>query len=94
MLADLLFPLGQLVATPAALTALAVNGQHPLEFIALHVRGDWGDLDAEDRAANWQALKTGARLLSAYTLRDGQTRIWLITEADRSASTLLLPQEY
>ena len=88
------FALGQLVATPGALAALGANGQHPLEFVRRHVQGDWGDLDAEDKRANEHALQTGARLLSAYTLRDGMTRIWIITEADRSASTLLLPADY
>ena len=52
------------------------------------------DLDEEDKSANEQALQTGARLLSAYTLCDGTTRIWIIKEADRSASTLLLPADY
>ena len=84
------FALGQLAATPGALAALGVNGQHPLEFVRRHVQGDWGDLDEEDKRANEHALRTGARLLSAYLLEDG-TKIWIITEADRSASTLLLP---
>jgi hypothetical protein len=56
-------------------------------------RGDWGDLHAADRAENEHSLKHGFRLLSAYTLRDG-TRIWVITEADRSSTCILLPEEY
>nr|MBA2637786.1 hypothetical protein [Solirubrobacterales bacterium] len=55
--------------------------------------GDWGEVDEEDKAANERSLKEGTRLLSAYHLKDG-TKVWLITEADRSATTLLLPQEY
>ena len=62
-------------------------------LLARHVSGDWGQLDAEDQAANEQALAHGARILSAYDLATG-TRIWIITEADRSATTLLLPGEY
>lgn len=87
------FPLGQVVATPGALNALAEAGQTPLEFIARHVSGDWGELDEEDRAENERSLNDDCRLLSAYTLRDG-TRLWIITEADRSSTTLLLPEEY
>ena len=88
-----LFPLGDVVATPGALTALAAAGQTPLEFLAHHARGDWGSLDAEDRRHNDLALRTGERVLSAYGLASGVT-IWIITEADRSATTLLLPQDY
>jgi len=87
------FPLGQIVATPGALQALERTGQAPLEFVKRHVLGDWGDLDEHDRRENEFSLNAGLRLLSAYTLVDG-TRIWIITEADRSATTLLLPEEY
>jgi hypothetical protein len=87
------FPLGQIVATPAGLIALAEAGQTPQEFISRHEMGDWGDLDEEDRRENERSLEDGCRLLSAYHLRDG-TKIWIITEADRSATTLLLPSEY
>ncbi len=87
------FPLGQVVATPGALEALTANSQHPLEFLTRHVAGDWGDLDEHDRKENEYSLVHQLRLLSAYTLRDG-TRLWVITEADRSATTLLLPSEY
>ena len=87
------FPLGHIVGTPDALAGLAEAGQTPQEFICRHQVGDWGELDAEDRAENERSLKDGCRLLSAYTLRDG-TRLWIITEADRSSTTLLLPEEY
>ena len=63
------------------------------ELLARHVAGDWGDLDAADRRANEDALAADARLLSAYVLPSG-VRLWVITEADRSATTLLLPEEY
>jgi hypothetical protein len=87
------FDLGQIVATPGALIALAEAGQTPLEFISRHAAGDWGELDDDDRRENERSLHDGCRLLSAYTLSNG-TRIWIITEADRSATTILLPQEY
>jgi hypothetical protein len=87
------FPLGRLVATPGAVEALRENGQEPTEFLRRHWRGDWGDLDQEDIAENEFSLAKGFRLLSRYTLNDS-TVIWIITEADRSATTILLPEEY
>lgn len=87
------FPLGQVVATPGALLALKMSGQHATSLIARHVGGDWGEVNAEDRAANEAALRSGERLLSAYTLSSGE-KIWVITEADRSSTTLLLPEDY
>ena len=87
------FSPGQLVATPGALSALAINGQQALDLICRHVHGDWGELDAQDKRANERSLKDGSRLLSAYRLDDG-TKVWIITEADRSATTALLPEEY
>jgi hypothetical protein len=87
------FPIGTLVATPGALAALEAAGQSPAEFLSRHARRDWGELDDEDRASNNDALYTFGRLLSAYTLAD-QSRLWIITEADRSATTLLTPDEY
>jgi hypothetical protein len=87
------FPLGQVVATPGALQALAEAGENPMPFIVRHVTGDWGDLDEHDRQENEFSVLHGFRILSAYTLSTG-ARIWIITEADRSATTLLLPSEY
>ncbi len=84
---------GQVVATPGALEALADARQHAMHFLARHLRGDWGDVDAADWQANDHALTHHGRLLSAYTLRSGE-RLWIITEWDRSATTLLLPDEY
>jgi hypothetical protein len=89
----ILFPLGRLLATPGALAALERAGCDPVHLIARHVTGDWGELDAEDRDANERAVREGSRILSAYRLPAGQ-RIWVITEADRSLTTLLLPEEY
>ena len=79
-----LFPLGRLVATHGALAALCDAGQSPVEFLRRHQSGDWGELDAADRAENEYSLLHGFRLLSAYRLSDG-TRVWIITEADRSS---------
>ena len=87
------FLLAQIVATPGALAALAEAGHAPLEFISQHVAGDWGELDEQNRRENELSVKEGFRILSAYTLSDG-TKIWIITEADRSATTILLPEEY
>jgi hypothetical protein len=87
------FPLGQGVITIGAKEAFDRTGQNPLEFLARHAQGDWGELDPEDVAENELSLKRGFRLLSRYTLVD-QTVIWIITEADRSVTTILLPGEY
>jgi hypothetical protein len=88
-----LFPLGRTVATPGALAALCDAGQSPLEFLRRHQSGDWGELCDEDKRENELSLKHDFRILSAYrTARD--VRLWIITEADRSATTILLPEEY
>lgn len=89
-----LFPLGQIVATPGALAALGEAGQSPLEFLSRHVCGDWGDLEEEDCKENELSLKKGFRLLSCYRTSSGDTKLWVITEADRSVTTILLPEEY
>ncbi len=88
-----LFDPGFVAATPGALAALSVAGQNAMHFLARHLRGDWGDVDAADRQANDHALTHHGRLLSAYTLHTGEC-LWIITEWDRSATTLLLPGEY
>ena len=87
------FDLGQVVATPGALDALAQHQISPLTLISRHVSGDFGDIDQEDWQTNLAALRYGQRIVSAYTLAPDVV-IWIITEADRSASTLLLPSEY
>lgn len=93
-----LFKLGQVLATPGAIEALAQTGQSPWELLSRHLAGDWGVVDAGDKAANDQALRDGSRILSAYALNNGQ-KVWVITEAtddngNRAATTLLLPSEY
>lgn len=94
------FTLGKVVATPGALEALATAGQTPHELLARHLRGDWGDLDAEDAALNDEALKNEnrSRIFSAYLLKSGE-KLWVITEAvgddgHRASTCLLLPDEY
>jgi len=91
-----LFALGRLAATPGALDAIARAGASVPHLVVRHCRGDWGDVSTADRAANDRALTDGARLLSAYRLAAGDDagRVWILTEADRSRTTLLLPDEY
>jgi hypothetical protein len=87
-----LFPSGRLVATPGAL-ALLEQTNRSLEFLSRHLRGDWGDLCQEDKTENELSLKYGFRLLSGYQVTKTE-KLWVITEADRSVTTLLLPEEY
>lgn len=87
------FALGQILATPGAVDALSEANQAAQSLLRRHVTGDWGDLSEEDRQENELSVAQGFRILSAYTLPTG-VRLWLITEADRSATTLLLPSEY
>jgi len=87
------FQPGRIVATPGALAALEASGEVPVGYLARHIAGDWGDVDEHDRRENELSLVHGFRLLSAYTLISG-TKIWIITEADRSVTTVLLPEEY
>jgi len=89
-----LFSLGQVVATPGALSALGDEGIGSEALLKRHVTGDWGDLSEEDRRENELSLKEGFRILSAYRLPRTGVKLWIITEADRSATTLLLPDEY
>jgi hypothetical protein len=88
-----LFPLGTVCATPAALETLRDGNTSFTDLVARHVTGDWGSLSEEDTLRNQMALEQGSRLLSVYPL-DEQNTIWVITEADRSATTLLLPEDY
>lgn len=89
----MLLRLGQTVATPGALDALERNSQSFIEFISRHQRGDWGDIDKDDREENEFSVKEGLRILSAYHLKD-TTKIYVITEADRSSTCCLLAEEY
>jgi hypothetical protein len=85
------FNVGHLVATPNALGVLSQDDI--MACLGRHVRCDWGDLDPEDRSANEHALQHGGRLFSAY-LSTNQVKFWIITECDRSATTVLLPEDY
>jgi hypothetical protein len=85
--------MGKIVATPGALLTLDRTGELASKFLSRHSRGDWGTVNEEDWKANDDALIQGTRLLSAYKLND-DTVIWIITESDRSVTTLLLAEEY
>jgi hypothetical protein len=85
-------PLGRVVATPGALEALSDAGEHPLSYIVRRASGDWGDLCAHDHRQNEIALRESYRVFSSYEVGEG--RVWVITEADRSVTTILLPEEY
>jgi hypothetical protein len=85
--------LGQVLATPGAIRSLEAAGERALTFLARHEAGDWGEVGTEDWQENELSVREGFRILSAYTLSTG-TKIWIITEADRSATTILLPEEY
>ena len=93
------FQIGQVVATPGALEALARNNANGLGYHRQHASGDWGVLSIEDKQANEEALENGARILSAYILKD-ETKLWVITEATvddqgaRAFTCVLLPEEY
>ena len=85
-------PLGRVLATPEALKLLIEVDGHPFDLLARHATGDWGELCAFDRRQNEIALRQGYRVLSSYSV--GEERVWIITEADRSITTILLPEEY
>ncbi len=88
-----LFSLGRIVATPGALQALEASGESADVFLARHQQGDWGEIPAEDAAENRLSLEKGFRILSAYRTAKGE-KLWVITEADRSSTCVLLPEEY
>lgn len=90
---DTLFPLGQVVATPGALIALVRTHQEIKELLARHQHGDWGAVNSADSGGNDVAVRDGSRILSVYRLPD-TTTLWIMTEADRSSTCLLLPEEY
>jgi hypothetical protein len=85
-------PLGKVVATPGALELLLEVGEDPFDYLARHATGDWGELCAFDYRQNERALRQGERILSSYETPAG--RCWIITEADRSVTTILLPEDY
>ena len=87
------FELGTVVGTPAAVRCLRQCGVDPDTLLARHQSGDWGELTLEDRNENERSVISGLRILSSYPMANGES-IWIITEADRSATTFLLPEEY
>ena len=87
-----LFPLGRVVATPTALEALEASGVCPEGLLKRHCSGDWGEVPAEDARENERSVEHGFRIISSYAA--GEERVWIITEADRSSTCLLLPSEY
>jgi hypothetical protein len=89
----MILELGMIVITPGALRLLESRGKTPLEYLQRHIVGDWGNLGSEDREANDYSAGHELRVLSAYRI-DRDTKIWVITEADRSNTTILLPDEY
>jgi hypothetical protein len=90
---DPLFTLGRVVTTGCALQRLDANGIDSFELVIRHVTGDWGELSDEDQEANARAVLEGLRILSSYPMPDG-TKVWVITEADRSLTTFLCPNDY
>ena len=86
------FSLGQIVATPGALDLLERHGEAAEKYLLRHVNGDWGELSASDKKLNNAAVKNGERILSSYDVHG--EKLWIITEWDRSVTTLLLPSEY
>ncbi len=92
--AKMLFYWGKMLITPGAQDALNAVGEQAYTYVIRHLQGDWGEILSEhDKKANTRAVRDGERILSAYGLPDGN-KIWVITEADRSATTILLPSEY
>jgi hypothetical protein len=84
--------LSRIIATPGALKLLEEVGEDPLRYLVRHSSSDWGDLEEDDRRENERSLKHGWRIVSSYPV--GEEAIWTITEADRSVTTILLPEEY
>ena len=87
-----LFPLGRLVATPGALALLTNAGENPAMLLGRHKTGDWGEVPPEDARENDLSIREGLRIVSSYPV--GDSRVWIITEWDRSSTCILLPEEY
>jgi hypothetical protein len=88
------FALGALVATPGALELLGVLEISPSSLLERHMSGDWGEVCVADARENERSLKYGFRVLSSYPVGDDGARVWVISEADRSSTCVLLPEEY
>lgn len=90
----MLFELGRVIATPDALEALQENNMSVTELLVKHVGGDWSNLSDEDILENEQSVKNGWRILSSYPINKSGDKVWIITEADRSSTCVLLPKDY
>lgn len=90
----MLFKLGQVVATPGALRAIKENNVDTWSLLQRHVNGDWGCVPEEDRQENLLSVENDSRVMSSYPLNERGDKLWIITEADRSSTCLLLPEEY
>lgn len=89
-----MFSLGQIVATPSALAAIERGVRDTMHYVRQHQRGDWGDVCREDAQANEDAVRLGMRILSVYHLLPTAVKVYVITEHDRSVTTVLLASEY
>jgi len=87
-----LFSLGRTLSTPAAKEELNELNYSPLDLLRKHMSGDWSEMDVEDQQSNREAVSNGSRIFSAYIIEG--VKFWVITEADRSSTTILLPSEY
>ncbi len=90
--AEPLFEMGRTVATPGALSTMQNLNINPSTLLSRHIYGDWQEMDVEDQESNRDSLTNGSRIFSAYSFDD--VKFWVITEADRSSTTILLPEEY
>ena len=89
-----LFDLGRTVATPGALALLVDAGENPAALLDRHTSGDWGDVPPEDARENARSLKYGWRVVSSYPVGGDGEKVWIITEADRSSTCVMLPEDY
>lgn len=92
-MSQILFQPGKVIFTPGAAEAFARNRELPSTYLDRHLAGNWGDVPKEDAKENELSVRNGYRILSAYKLKDS-TKLWIITESDRSSTTILLPEEY
>ena len=90
----MLFQLGRVVATPGALRAIEENAVDVWSLLQRHASGDWGCVPEEDKLENMLSVENGYRVMSSYPLNEQGDKLWIITEADRSSTCLLLPEEY
>lgn len=90
----MLFKLGQVVATPGAIRAIEENNVDMWSLLQHHANGDWGCIPDDDKLENQLSVRNGYRVMSSYLLNDRGDKLWIITEADRTSTCLLLPDEY